>query len=205
MTTWTDLNKRIEKGNFLYKTVCQFENYSGTIFYRVVGSKDGQYGYSDVLSIDLSQTLGKIKNIKINDEDAKDYYFVEEAESIVITFDDFNKTGIDYNVYVSSDLVDWKIARLYSSGFKITSSKGVVTAKLPISYSPLKIYVKVVAQADRAYSESEIITVYCIPFENFFEDIVSYYDSEVKTTIKELDIYNQIKDKDINLISWLMF
>ena len=57
---------------------------TGEGYFRIVGSKDGKYAFSNVLKCYLKYYLGEIKFLTVNDENLKDYYITKENDKINI-------------------------------------------------------------------------------------------------------------------------
>ena len=190
MSEWTTVNAKKTLGEGSGRFICRLPKDAGSVYYRIMAVKDNEYGYSNIKKIDVLNSLGSFKNIKLDGEEIPVYLIAEEDQLLKITFDKFNADNVTYNISVSDDLEEWMTGRQYSSKFNVDVKNNVVNVNLTVSYIPLKIYVKVTATANSGYAETEVFEIYVKVFENYLEDVLASLDSSIDGYINELDIYN---------------
>ena len=163
----------------------------GTYYYRVNAYLDGKNSYSDMIQIYTKGYLGEYKQFKINDnivEEEIPKLILKEDESVKISWETHTSDTI-YTIMVSSDLKNWTTLKVYSPSSTISKSGSIYNANLVISYSYNSIYFKVTGNENGLMSDSEIFKIYCVKDYVFYDEVVSYLNSERNTFIETQDLF----------------
>ena len=150
----------------------------GMQYYRVVVTDGALHGYSEVVQISCYNNLGGLTNFKINGEDYKESYTLNEDDKLVL---EWNKKSTSQGevtdiVYFSTDMKNWYVMKMYGQYTSdVVDSK--MTYTITISDKAFKVYFKVSSSTDSMKGESQIITVF-VNKNNMFSDEVSNYIKE---------------------------
>ena len=178
--------------SFNLTTKVRLDSGIGDYSYRVIVMKDGMTGYSNVIKVTVTNKLGEIKNITINDEDVKDYYLVKENSTLVIKFKKLSSTSstVNYSVMVSSDLTNWTALASYNRSAKVTEGDTEVTVSIPIASSKYLLYVKIQGLAGVYKTSEKIFKFYCGLEFLYSDEVLAFFASNESSTIKEMGIFN---------------
>ncbi len=162
----------------------------GKQYYKVVASKDGLFGYSEIIEIDVKDDLGGLKNFLIGGKEVQDTYYGEEYDKFTLTWDkkiSGSEVSIE-TVYYSVDLKNWFKINLYSD---VTSSvaNNKVKYEIELSDSYSKVYFKVSSTLDDQKFETDPIEVYVKRYFVFYDEVSGFIANEQDTFVYEMDIF----------------
>lgn len=160
-------------------------------YYRVVVTDGELYGYSEVVQIDSYNNLGELSNFKINGEDYKGTYSLNEDDELVLEWDKKTTSQGEVTdiVYFSTDMENWYVMRMYGQ-YKSDVVNNRMTYTITISDKAYKVYFKVSSSVDSMKGESQIITVFVNKNYMFSDEVSNYIREETSVFTNKLGLFN---------------
>ena len=163
----------------------------GDVYYRILASKDGLTGYSNVIKTNIKGYLGEFEGVKINNKLPEDCYILEEGDKLVVTWN--VHTGVSGNAnYMntySTDYTNWMSLNIYSSSISFNINGGKATLTVPITYRAFKMYIKITGLSDNYQTSMDIFEVYVKMEELFSDEVANYLIVENNAQIKQMGIF----------------
>ena len=135
--------------------------------------------------------LGDLTNFKINGDDYKDSYTLNEGDKLVL---EWNKKSTSQGevtdvAYFSTDMKNWYVMKIYGQ-YKSDVIDGKMTYTITISDKAFKVYFKVSSNVDSMKGESEIITVFVNKNNTFSDEVSNYIKEETYVFTNKLGLFN---------------
>lgn len=165
---------------------------NGEYYYRIMAKYNSMIGYSNIETVNVHLYLGEFTNIKINGESVENPYYAYNEEYVDVSFKAFSYGGktIVYTGSVSTNYKDFNILKSYNSKSEIIVNGDTVTARIYFNDTSSKIYFKVEARIDEAYTESEVFEIYLQPLFFITDEILKYMVDEKTALINKTGLFN---------------
>ena len=164
----------------------------GKYYYRVKGEYSNMLSYSETLTIDVTNNFGEITGLKVDGEDLKEFYVLNEDDTIVVSFDykTNDKDPINYVSRLSLDNNNWMMPSSMSQKNKWETKNGKATQTILMTGTVYKYYYKLEVNTSKSKSKTSTFMIYSLNNDMFVDEFSAFMKQEQKYLLDRIDIFN---------------
>lgn len=188
---WKDVNGSVKINGSKASLTTKLPNYYTNNYYRVVAENASGVGVSEVLRLEAFIKLPEL-NLKFNGKDITGPIYVNQGESIEITWDniEFEGATINYLADASENLELWRVGRYYDNRNGFSIGDEVTSYNVYGSYGYHALFFKIKAVSGNASTKEYIVEVRIIPGSLSTNETLYNYFNYHKALINRTKIFN---------------
>ena len=189
---WNILKEvRTNKDDFNLTQKVKLGSGTGLVYFRLKTIYNGLNGYSKTISANVNNYLGDFKEVTINNEAYKDFYVLNEGDTLTIKYKKFNGNGnVTNSVTVSGDMKNYISLMAYNRSSRVTEDSDFVTITIPLNSTQSLLFIKILVLSGGSQTIYQDIKVYCKVDFLYSNEVLKFFANNVNSYVDELDLFN---------------